>query len=98
MREGRVAVERVLGKAQGLLCAGSHQPCYEAAWDSEAETPARDGRNFEQLKAKHWDFPTQNNRLKQLCEEKSHIGLLAGKAKRKTDFPFFKGGLFWGTF
>lgn len=74
-----------------------HQACFKAGWGSEAGTPARDGRNFYQLKARHGGFPTQNNCLKQHCEAKSNIGLLAGKTERETDFFFFLRGDYFGT-
>lgn len=81
MREGRVAVETMLGKARGLLYEGTQQPCFEAGWDSWQRLWLGVVGIFNNLKQRHWSFPTQNNRLKEHCGEKSNIGLLAGKSE-----------------
>lgn len=55
MREGRVAVERgCWGRPKGwlfILCRDI-PTLLKAGQGSEAEIPARDGRNFQQLKSK----------------------------------------------
>lgn len=101
MREGRVAVERMLGKGLKAALRRDTTALLQGRMGLVAETPARDGRNFEQHKARHWGFPTQNNWLKQHCGEKFNTGLLAGKTEgrqreKQTFFSLKNGELFWG--